>query len=67
MKLMYNKVPLYYWDRSIYVYVMGTQNIQNRIQYSTLGDLFINRKKSTPEGVAALMQTMTTYPSNCDL
>ena len=40
----------------------GIQNIQNRNQYSTLKGLFINRKKITHDGVAALMQTMTTYP-----
>ena len=33
---MYIKLHLYYWGRSIYVYVAGTQNILNRNQYSTL-------------------------------
>ena len=64
---MHIKLLLYYWGRSIYVYVTKIQNIQNRNQYSTLDGLFINRKKIIPEGVAALMLTITTYPSNCDI
>ena len=59
---MHIKLLLYYLG-SIYVYVTGIQNIQNRNQYSTQE----GTQQITPEGVAALLQTMTTYSSNGDL